>query len=49
MMLNFVKATKLVVLALGLTASAAFAAVPGAVASACCALGACCGIDLGCC
>ena len=42
-MLRFVRITKLAVIGLGLSASAAFAAAPEAVASACCALGACAG------
>jgi hypothetical protein len=46
-MSKFLKIAKLAVVGLGLSASAAFAAAPGAVAAACCAIGACCG--MGCC
>lgn len=44
-MKNIIKITKLSVLGLGLSASAAFAAAPGAVSAACCALGVCCGMS----
>lgn len=41
------KIIKLAIVAFAVSGSAAYAAAPGAVASACCALGICCG--MGCC
>lgn len=35
---------RLIVIASSLTAGTAFAATPGALSAACCALGACCGL-----
>jgi hypothetical protein len=44
-----IRIAKMAFLGLSMSATAAHAAVPGAIAAACCAVGACCGLGLGCC
>jgi hypothetical protein len=44
-----IRIAKMAIIGFSLTATTAFAATPGAFTAACCALGACCGMDMPCC